>query len=199
MDNTFGTPYLQRPLELGADIVVHSATKYLSGHGDLTAGRSSPVRLTRQREQIRKLVGGVLGPFEAWLAHRGLKTLPLRMGRQCENARQIASSLADHPKVAEVNHPSLSAHPDHQTAARVLSDTGGLVSFELAPEGREAAYAFLNALELCVKAPSLGGHLHPRHPSCHLLAPRARRRGGRGSGSGRTWCASRLASSTLGM
>src|ERR687893_906175 len=137
VDNTFGTPYLQRPLELGADIVVHSATKYLSGHGDLTAGAvvAGPPH-DGALEQLRKLVGGVLGPFEAWLAHRGLKTLPLRMGRQCENARQIASSLAAHPKVAKVNHPSLRTHPDHQTAERVLSDTGGLVSFQLAAEGR---------------------------------------------------------------
>ena len=90
VDNTFGTPYLQRPLELGADIVVHSATKYLSGHGDLTAGAvAAGPPYAAAVEQLRKLVGGVLGPFEAWLAHRGLKTLPLRMGRQCENAREI--------------------------------------------------------------------------------------------------------------
>src|SRR5918992_1314414 len=157
VDNTFGTPYLQRPLELGADIVVHSATKYLSGHGDITAGAvvASPP-YAAAIEQLRKLVGGVLGPFEAWLAHRGLKTLPLRMGRQCENARQIASSLIANPKVAKVNHPSLETHPDRQTARRVLSDTGGLVSFELAAEGREAAFAFLDPLEVCVNAPSLG-------------------------------------------
>src|ERR671916_425624 len=135
-------------------------------------------------EQLRKLVGGVLGPFEAWLAHRGLKTLPLRMGRQCENARQIASSLAAHPKVAKVNHPSLRTHPDHQTAERVLSDTGGLVSFELAAEGREAAYAFLNALELCVKAPSLGDiytlAIHPATSSHRELSPSRRERLGVG-------------------
>ena len=141
MDNTFGTPYLQRPLELGADIVVHSATKYLSGHGDITAGAvvAGPPYAAAV-EQLRKLVGGVLGPFEAWLAHRGLKTLPLRMERQCENARAIASSLVAHPKVAKVNHPSLRAHPDHETAGRVLSDTGGLVSFELAAEGHETVF-----------------------------------------------------------
>src|SRR5919112_3688890 len=144
VDNTFGTPYLQRPLDLGADIVVHSATKYLSGHGDLTAGvvvAGPPY--SDALEQLRKLVGGVLGPFEAWLGHRGLKTLPLRMGRQCENAREIARHLANHPKVARVNHPALEAHPDSATAGRVLSDTGGLVSFELAKGGREAAFAFL--------------------------------------------------------
>jgi cystathionine gamma-synthase/methionine-gamma-lyase len=185
VDNTFGTPYLQRSLELGADIVVHSATKYLSGHGDLTAGAVvARPPYADAVEQLRKLIGGVLGPFEAWLAHRGLKTLPLRMGRQCENARAIASSLASHPKVAKVNHPSLRAHPDHVTAKRVLSDTGGLVSFELAAEGREAAFAFLNALELCVRAPSLGDiytlAIHPATSSHRELSLSRRKRLGVG-------------------
>ena len=185
VDNTFGTPFLQRPLDLGADIVVHSATKYLSGHGDLTAGvvvAGPPY--SDALEQLRKLVGGVLGPFEAWLGHRGLKTLPLRMGRQCENARKIASRLAAHPKVAKVNHPSLKAHPDHETAGRVLSDTGGLVSFELAAEGREAAFSFLNSLTLCVKAPSLGDiytlAIHPATSSHRELSPSRRERLGVG-------------------
>ena len=185
VDNTFGTPYLQRPLELGADIVVHSATKYLSGHGDLTAGVvAAGPPYAAAVEQLRKLVGGVLGPFEAWLAHRGLKTLPLRMGRQCENARVIAGCLDGHPKVAKVNHPSLKTHPDLETAGRVLSDTGGLVSFELAAEGREAAFAFLNALELCVKAPSLGDiytlAIHPATSSHRELSPSRRGRLGVG-------------------
>jgi cystathionine gamma-synthase/methionine-gamma-lyase len=126
----------------------------------------------------------VLGPFEAWLAHRGLKTLPLRMGRQCENARAVASSLIVNPKVAKVNHPSLEAHPDYETAGRVLSDTGGLVSFELAAKGREAAFAFLNALELCVKAPSLGDiytlAIHPATSSHRELSPSRRERLGVG-------------------
>ena len=185
VDNTFGTPYLQRPLDLGADIVVHSATKYLSGHGDLTAGvvvAGPPY--SDALEQLRKLVGGVLGPFEAWLGHRGLKTLPLRMDRQCENAREIAVSLAAHPKVAKVNHPALTAHPDHETAGRVLADTGGLVSFELAAGGREAAFAFLDALNLCVKAPSLGDiytlAIHPATSSHRELSPSRRERLGVG-------------------
>ncbi|MEJ7842554.1 MAG: PLP-dependent aspartate aminotransferase family protein [Rubrobacter sp.] len=184
VDNTFGTPYLQRPLDLGADIVVHSATKYLSGHGDLTAGvvvAGPPYDAAV--ESIRKLVGGVLGPFEAWLAHRGLKTLPLRMGRQCENAREVAARLQDHPKVAKVNHPSLEDHPDRGTAKRVLSDAGGLVSFELAVEAeeeRDAAFRFLNALDLCVKAPSLGDvytlAIHPATSSHRELSPGRRER-----------------------
>jgi cystathionine gamma-synthase/methionine-gamma-lyase len=181
VDNTFGTPCLQRPLELGADLVVHSATKYLSGHGDLTAGVvACGPPYDAAVEGLRKLVGGVLGPFEAWLAHRGLKTLPLRMGRQCENAREVANRLASHPKVARVNHPSLESHQDHETARRVLSDTGGLVSFELAEGGREAAFAFLNALELCVKAPSLGDvytlAIHPATSSHRELSPARRER-----------------------
>ena len=185
VDNTFGTPCLQRPLDLGADIVVHSATKYLSGHGDLTAGVvACGPPYDAAVEQIRKLVGGVLGPFEAWLAHRGLKTLPLRMERQCRNAREIAGRLASHPKVARVNHPSLESHQDHETALRALSDTGGLVSFELAGGGREAAFAFLNALELCVKAPSLGDvytlAIHPATSSHRELSPARRGRLGVG-------------------
>jgi cystathionine beta-lyase/cystathionine gamma-synthase len=181
VDNTFGTPYLQCSLELGADIVVHSATKYLSGHGDLTAGVvAAGPPYDAALEQLRKLVGGVLGPFEAWLAHRGLKTLPLRMNRQCENARRIASRLAANSKVSKVNHPSLKSHPDYETAGRVLSDTGGLVSFELAEKGREAAFAFLNALELCVKAPSLGDiytlAIHPATSSHRELSPSRRER-----------------------
>jgi cystathionine beta-lyase/cystathionine gamma-synthase len=185
VDNTFGTPYLQRPLELGADVVVHSATKYLSGHGDLTAGvvvAGAPYDAAL--ESVRKLVGGILGPFEAWLAMRGLKTLPLRMGRQCENAHALATRLADHPRVAKVNYPALKDHPDHETARRLLDGPGGLVSFELAVEdeerGREAAFRFLNALELCVRAPSLGDiytlAIHPATSSHRELSPGRRAR-----------------------
>lgn len=181
VDNTFGTPYIQRPLELGADMVVHSATKYLSGHGDLTAGVvAARPPYDAAVEQTRKLVGGVLGPFEAWLALRGLKTLPLRMGRQCENAREISAWLDSHPKIEKVNHPSLEHHPDSETAQRVLAETGGLLSFELAAEGREDAFRFLNALELCVKAPSLGDvytlAIHPATSSHRELSPSRRER-----------------------
>jgi cystathionine beta-lyase/cystathionine gamma-synthase len=183
VDNTFGTPYLQRPLELRADIVVHSATKYLSGHGDLTAGvvaAGSPYDVAL--EQIRKTVGYVLGPFEAWLALRGLKTLPLRIGRQCENAREISTYLASHPKVAKVYYPGAKDHPDNEVARRVLSDAGALVSFELEVdepgEGREAAFRFLDALKLCVRVPSLGDiytlAIHPASSSHRELSPARR-------------------------
>ena len=181
VDNTFATPYLHRPLELGADIVVHSATKYLSGHGDVTAG----VVVTRPPydaavDQVRKLVGGVLAPFGAWLAHRGLKTLPLRVARPGENARVISARLATHPKVAKVHHPAHDDHPDAAVVRRTLADTGGLVAFELAAEGREAAFEFLNSLELCVRAPSLGDiytlAIHPATSSHRELSPARRER-----------------------
>lgn len=189
VDATFGTPYLQRPLELGAEIVVHSATKYLSGHGDLTAGVViADAPYDGALDQIRKLVGGVMGPFEAWLALRGLKTLPLRIERQCENAREIAAHLSAHPKVAKVNYPAAKDHPDHEIARRVLAGAGGLVSFELDVEdpekGRETVFRFLNALKLCVRAPSLGDiytlAIHPATSSHRELSPSRRRRLGVG-------------------
>lgn len=179
LDNTFGTPYLQRPLDLGADTVVHSATKYLAGHGDVTAGLvvANPP-FDAAVEGVRKLVGGVLGPFEAWLAHRGLKTLPLRMARQCATASELARRLSEHPKVEKVHHPALDDHPDREVTRRVLSDTGGLVSFELTGGDRKTAFSFLNALELCIKAPSLGDvytlAIHPA-TSSHRELPASRR------------------------
>jgi cystathionine gamma-synthase/methionine-gamma-lyase len=193
VDNTFGTPYLQRPLEMGADIVVHSATKYLSGHGDLTAGVvAAGPPYDAALDQIRKLVGGTLGTFEAWLAHRGLKTLPLRMARQGENARQVSAWLAGRREVARVHHSSLEDHPDHEVARRLLSDSEGLVSFELEAEGREAAFEFLNALELCVKAPSLGDiytlAIHPATSSHRELSPSRRERLGVGENLIRLSC-----------
>ncbi len=190
VDATFGTPYLQRPLELGADIVVHSATKYLSGHGDLTAGLViADTPYDTALDQIRKLVGGVMGPLEAWLALRGLKTLPLRMGRQCENAREVSTRLLNHPKITHVYYPGLKDHPDNEVARRVLDgEMGGLVSFELdaggPEEGRAAAFRFLNALELCVRAPSLGDiytlAIHPATASHRELSPSRRARLGVG-------------------
>ena len=194
VDATFTTPYLQRPLKLGSDIVVHSATKYLSGHGDLTAGLVvAGAPYDAALDQIRKLVGGIMAPFEAWLAMRGLKTLPLRMERQCENARLVAARLASHPRVAKVNYPGAKDHPDNEVASHILSVAmGGLVSFELAlddPKGepevnpkrdREAAFRFLNALEICVKAPSLGDiytlAIHPATASHRELSPSRRAR-----------------------
>jgi cystathionine beta-lyase/cystathionine gamma-synthase len=189
VDATFCTPYLQRPLELGADIVVHSATKYLSGHGDLTGGLVvAGAPYDEALDQIRKLVGGLMGPFDAWLALRGLKTLPLRIERQCENAREVSAYLAAHPKVAKVNYPGAKDHPDNEVARRVLAGAGGLISFELGAdgpdEGRAAAFRFLNALGLCVMAPSLGDiytlAIHPATTSHRELSPSRRARLGVG-------------------
>ena len=185
VDNTFGTPYLQRPLELGADIVVHSATKYLSGHGDLTAGVvTAGPPYDAALDQVRKLTGGILGPFEAWLALRGLKTLPLRVERQCENSTRLAGFLAEHPKVRRVNHLSMEDHPDREVARRTLSGPSGLLSFELDTEGREGVFRFLNALEVCVRTPSLGDvytlATHPATSSHRDLPPSRRERLGVG-------------------
>jgi cystathionine gamma-synthase/methionine-gamma-lyase len=180
VDNTFGTPYLQRPLLMGADIVVHSATKYLAGHGDVSAGAAAAVPpYAGAIDQIRKLTGGILGPFEAWLVLRGMKTLPLRMQRQCENAREISTRLTRMPGISRVNHPALESHPDAELARNVLSDTGGLLSFELEEDSREAAFRFLNALRVCIRAPSLGDvYTLITHPatSSHRELPASRRK-----------------------
>lgn len=187
VDNTFATPYLQRSLELGADVVVYSATKYLSGHGDLTGGvvlAGGPYNTAL--DQISKLTGGILGPFEAWLALRGLKTLPLRMQRQCQNAEEIARWLTGHPKISKVHYPGLTDHPDHKVVARMLTSPGAMVAFELTGGDRETAFRFLNSLQLCVRAPSLGDvytlAIHPATSSHRELSPSRRERLGIGEG-----------------
>jgi len=134
VDNTFATPYHLRPLEHGADLVIHSATKYLGGHGDLMAGVAAGGAdvIARVRSNMRAL-GTNAAPFDAWLALRGLRTLHLRMARHAANARAVAEYLAGHPKVVAVHYPGLPAHPDHAVARRLLRDGfGGMVSFELA-------------------------------------------------------------------
>ncbi len=143
VDNTFASPYLYQPLLHSADFAIHSATKYLSGHGDVLAGVvvcADPADRARLSE-INKLVGGVLGPFEAWLAQRGLKTLPLRMPRQCDNARQVAAALQDaaltgQARIQQVIYPGLESHPQHALAAHMFAErgAGGVVSFTLAGE-----------------------------------------------------------------
>ncbi len=159
VDNTFATPLLQRPLEWGADVVVHSATKYLSGHGDATAG----VVLTRDEaiaarlERQIKLTGGILGPFEAWLAHRGLKTLPLRFTRQCESARRIADRLAESGRFARVWHPLRPDHPDHERARRLYPAglCGAVVTLDLGCD-QAGVHRFLAALRLVLSATTVG-------------------------------------------
>ena len=157
VDNTFATPALQRPLELGADAVVHSLTKYLGGHSDLIGGAV----VTSDAEWIERLgfltnaLGAVPGPMDCYLALRGVKTLAVRMRAHCEGAAAVAAFLADHPKVTRVHYPGLASHPGHDVAARQMSGFGGMVSFEVA-SGEEAA-AVVQAARLFILAESLGG------------------------------------------
>ncbi|MGZ0785951.1 methionine gamma-lyase [Pseudomonas saponiphila] len=158
VDNTYCTPYLQRPLELGADLVLHSATKYLSGHGDITAG----IVITRQAlaERIRlqglkDLTGAVLSPQDAFLLMRGLKTLALRMERHCANAQAIARFLEDHPAVATVAYPGLASFAQHALATQQMKLPGGMIAFEL-KGGLASGQRFMNALGLFSRAVSLG-------------------------------------------
>ncbi len=158
VDNTFATPVLQNPLKLGADLVVHSATKYLGGHGDLlggaVVGRSALVERIRGTG-LRALTGATLSPLNAFLILRGLKTLEMRMERHSRSALQIAEQLAAHPLVAQVFYPGLESFPQYELARRQMRAPGGLIAFELAG-GREAGMAFINRLELVTCAVSLG-------------------------------------------
>ncbi|MDI7276269.1 MAG: PLP-dependent aspartate aminotransferase family protein, partial [Anaerolineae bacterium] len=159
VDSTFTSPYLLQPLAWGADYVLHSATKYLGGHGDVLGGVvvASGERIQELRELL-KLTGGNLGPDAAWLVLRGLKTLPLRMRQQCENAMQVARWLAGQPDVAAVHYPGLPQHPQHALAGRLLRQGlyGGMVSFELAGAKAPKVYRFMEALRLCLPATTLG-------------------------------------------
>jgi methionine-gamma-lyase len=158
VDNTFCSPALQRPLELGADLVVHSATKYLGGHGDLLggilAGRKDLVQEVRGNG-LRFFTGATMAPLTAFLILRGLKTLELRMERHCASAEAIAALLAEHPAVAEVSYPGLANFPQHALAKRQMARPGGLIAFELAG-GLPAGIAFMNRLALVTRAVSLG-------------------------------------------
>lgn len=156
-DNTFATPFNQRPLELGVDAVVHSATKYLGGHSDLTAGVlvGSGEVVEAARHGANKFYGGNIAPQVAWLVLRGIKTLALRMERHNANAYAIANMLGDHPKVKAVFYPGLESHPNHDIARRQMSGFGGMIGFDLGSV--EAGKAFANAVQLCALATSLGG------------------------------------------
>jgi cystathionine gamma-synthase len=157
IDNTFATPYLQQPLELGADIVIHSTTKYLGGHSDVVggfAGTNDPTIAERLRF-LQKSLGAVPGPFDSWLVLRGLKTLAIRMRRHCENARAVVAFLKDHPAVTEVLYPGLPDHPGHEIAARQMRDFGGMVSFLV--ESEQEAVDLVARTKLWTLAESLGG------------------------------------------
>lgn len=157
-DNTFATPYLQQPLKLGADVVVHSATKYINGHGDVIAGfvvGSAEFVSTVKMFGIKDMTGSVLGPQEAFLILRGLKTFELRMKRHCENARMIAEFLDKHEKIEKVFYPGLESHVNHDVAVKQMKDFGGMLSFEV-KGGKAAGIKLVNALKLCTIAVSLG-------------------------------------------
>jgi len=182
VDNTFASPYLCQPLKYGADFVVHSATKYFGGHADVMGG------LVVARDEVdllaligvMKLVGGVLGVWEAHEILRGLKTLAVRMDRQCANADNLARHLLKHPKISRVYYPGLATEHKQETVKRVLRPphAGALVSIELQENTREAAFRFMDALSLCVRSTSLGdvftGVLHPSTASHREVAPKRR-------------------------
>ncbi len=156
VDNTFATGFLQRPLELGADVVVHSATKYLGGHSDLVAGAAMGTR-ERMVElwKVRKLLGGCMDPSAAWLLERSLKTMPLRVERACQNAQEVATFLAKHALVERVHYPGLATHPDHALAKTQMKGFGAMVTLELAGD-LQAAARFVDSLRLFQLAASLG-------------------------------------------
>lgn len=159
VDNTFASPVLQKPLELGADIVVHSATKYLAGHSDLIAGLvvTKTQELGEKIKFIQNATGGILGPFDSWLVIRGLETLHLRVKQHCENALKVARFLEEQPGVKKVFYPGLESHFNHDIAAKQAKGFGGVVSFILEEETIEAAKEFVTSTQFFKLAESLGG------------------------------------------
>jgi cystathionine gamma-synthase/methionine-gamma-lyase len=185
VDNTFGTPLLVRPLELGANFTVHSVTKYLAGHGDVLGGIVvSDERHFEPLRALSRIVGPVLGPFESYLTMRGIKTFPLRMERQCANACRVAAWLDAHPKVERVYFPGDPAHPDAAAIRRLFPANlyGGMVSFEIEDAGREEVFRFMDSLKLIVRATSLGDvhsmMLYPVMSSHREISPQHRERMG---------------------
>jgi cystathionine gamma-synthase/methionine-gamma-lyase len=181
LDNTFATPYLFNPLLHGADFVIHSATKYIGGHGDVMAGVViTSAENRRKLYDLALITGGTLGPFEAWLALRGLKTLPLRVRKQFDTAARIAAWLVEQPTIARVNHPSLPGHPQHRLARQLFGERGwgGVLSFEIAGADKAIAFRFMERLKLCLPATTLGDiytlALHPATSSHRSLSPEER-------------------------
>ncbi len=178
VDNTFMSPYFQRPIEFGADVVVHSLTKYLGGHSDLVGGIVvGSKRFIRSFDPVLKNTGGTIGPFEAWLTLRGIKTLPLRMQKHNENALQVAQFLEAHPKIVKVYYPGLTSHPQHELAKRQMSGYGGVICFEV-KGGFEAGKKLMNSVKLCTLAVSLGAvETLIEHPASmtHAIVPKQER------------------------
>lgn len=179
VDNTFCTPYLQRPLDLGCDVVIHSATKYIGGHGDVIAGLVAgteefldSVAMTTQKD-----IGGILSPFDAWLLLRGLKTLPIRMDRHCDNADKIFSELKAHPKVDQLYFPGDTGNPNYEIAKKQMKAPGGMISFEV-KGNKQDVQAFMNKLNFIKTAVSLGdAETLIEHPATmtHAVIPEASR------------------------
>jgi cystathionine gamma-synthase/methionine-gamma-lyase len=185
VDNTFASPYLFNPLEHGADFAIHSATKYLSGHGDVLAGVVATSAENKSKlYEMNKLIGSVLGPFEAWLALRGLKTLPLRVKQQCQNAQRVAERLRSHPRVSKVNYPGLPEHPQHDLAQRLFKGrgSGGVLSFVIEGADQSRVFRFMESLTVCLPATTLGDIysliLHPATSSHRGLTAEERARVG---------------------
>ncbi len=185
VDNTFASPYLLNPIEHGVDYVIHSATKYLSGHGDVLAGVIATSAANKSKLfELNKLIGSVLGPFEAWLALRGLKTLPLRVKQQCDNALKVAEWLRSHPRIKSVHYPGLASHPQHDLAKRLFHDMGfgGVLSFEIDGADKDKVFRFMEALSICLPATTLGDIyslvLHPMTSSHRSLTAEERARVG---------------------
>jgi len=180
VDNTFATPYCQRPLSLGADVVVHSATKYLSGHGVIIGGLVISTHLDFMKQQIpliMKTLGGAPSPFDTWLANLGLKTFELRLQRHCENALAVAQFLQNHPAVERVNYPGLESDPGHEIAKQQMHAFGGMVSFELM-DGLQGGERLMNRLQLVTLGVSLGNvDSLIQHPASmtHVSVPPAER------------------------
>jgi len=178
-DNTFATPYLQRPLDHGFDAVVHSLTKYLNGHSDMLGGLvvTSDARISERLRFFQKAVGGILSPFDAWLCLRGTKTLPVRMEQHCRNAAHIAEWLSGRRAVKTVCYPGLASHPQHRLARRQMKNFGGMIAFDLG--SLAAAKKFLRRVRLCALAESLGGvETLISHPATmtHASIPPAQRK-----------------------
>jgi methionine-gamma-lyase len=188
VDSTFGTPYHQTPLASGCDLVIHSATKFLGGHGDLTAGvvAGNYAQIERVRKQFHRLMGGILSPFEAFLLARGLQTLPLRMERISATALTLSYFLQKEPAVSCVHYPGLESHPQYEIACRQMRNGfGGVLAFEI-QEGFAGAVRFLDSLQLILRAASLGDVntliMHPASSSHRALSPQERTALGIGDG-----------------
>jgi len=179
-DNTFASPYLQNPLNLGADIVMHSATKYMGGHSDVVMGATctNDDKLQEKLAFIHNSCGAVSGPMDSFLVLRGLKTLHIRMERHCENGKAIANYLKNHPKVAKVYWPGFTDHPNHEIAKKQMKDFGGMLSFSLKDDSQETAFKVASSFKVFSLAESLGGvESLINHPATmtHASIPKAER------------------------